>query len=201
MEPQARRILRIHRREARLEHVVEFLGAVEYAYNGMTVFEQWVDAAHREKFALWPSVWPGYVLGPRPRALRSWPPAEECLRSGVLVRDRVFIRSVTDPSPGSLDLLGKTFAVEAIVAHLEDRRKRKNGRATRDGARTPQWHFESAALRLDVVRKRVAVMEELGVSSEMLAPLLNELVERPLERLDRSLDNDVINGAEFLDEA
>jgi hypothetical protein len=57
--------------------------------------------------------------------------------------------------------------------------------------------LENLKLENEVLSERVRIAKELGATDDDLAPLLNELINRPLLTLDRYQDKGVIEHAEI----
>ena len=52
-----------------------------------------------------------------------------------------------------------------------------------------------------MVRERIEIAKNIGVTDQELTPLLNELVYKPLRRLDGPQDRGAIETAELLDDS
>lgn len=105
---------------------------------------------------------------------------------------------VCDLSPRASGIFSASPSVEAISGALNDRQARKE---TQDRA-PPERFIESVDeydRETDAILKRYRALDEMGASEEDLAPLRNQLIERPMRTLGRHQDAGLITDAEVID--
>jgi hypothetical protein len=129
--------------------------------------------------------------------LRNWPPSPEEIASLVPNRDRLVIAEVDLHSPGFWNFLGNLNPLEVIRQYINDRHERRKDKSYRESAEARKLELENLKLENEVLRERIKIAKELGATEQDLAPLLNELVFRPLRALDRHQDRGVIERAEI----
>jgi hypothetical protein len=87
-----------------------------------------------------------------------------------------------------------------IRQYLNDRHERRRDREYREGADAGRLDLENMLLENRVLRERIEMAKSLGASEEDLAPLLDNLVHRPLRDLNAAQDDGVIKFATVIDE-
>ena len=68
---------------------------------------------------------------------------------------------------------------------------------TENSAEQRRLTLENLSLETRVISERVRLAKEIGATDRDLAPLLNELIYKPVVALDRYQDKNVIENAEF----
>lgn len=124
-------------------------------------------------------------------------PSAEAIASGVLPGDRLVMHAVSLRSPGFWEFLGKLNPLEVLRQYLNDRHERRKDREYRESAERERLIPENLERENKVLRDRIEIVKGLGATQQDLAPLLNDLVHRPLLSLDRHQDAGIIAGAEF----
>lgn len=190
----------------RVTDVREYLARLEHAYNSVYAFERAVSAAerlaqrwHRPIVAFDPFGWPALPTRAG-RIFSAWPPSQEAIASVVPARDRLVLKTARFESPGFWEFLGALNPLEVIRQYLKDRHERRRDRAYREAAEARRLELENHLLENRVIRERVELAKSLGASDAELAPLLNELVYRPLRALNTSQDEGIIDSAELTQE-
>jgi hypothetical protein len=192
----------------RLEEVREYLGRLEHAYNSIYAFERIIAGAERiaqrgpwsaPLFARDTFDWPGLPIRTG-RLLSSWPPPPAVVASIVAGRDRLVLKAARFESPGSWEFLGSLNPLEVIRQYLNDRHERRRDRKYRDAAEARRLDLENRILENRVIRERIEIARSLGAGDSDLAPLLNELVHRPLRALNGAQDEGVIESAVVTDQ-
>lgn len=201
------KVLRVYGQSGiRATEIREYLAQLEHAYNSIYTFEALVEAYKRAARHI-PSrfyelgTFYGFplALGGRMRFLVSWPPTPDTVAAVVLPRHRLVVHAVRLESPGFWDFVGKLNPLEVLRLYLNDRHERRKDREYREAAEARKLELENQILESKVLRERIEIARELGATEQDLAPLLNELVYRPLAALDRHQDRGVIEAAEILD--
>jgi predicted NACHT family NTPase len=95
--------------------------------------------------------------------------------------------------------LGTLNPLEVLRKAINDRHERRKDREYRESAERRRLELENQIQETELISKRITMARELGATKRDLAPLLNELVYRPILRLDRSQDRGVITYAELPD--
>lgn len=128
--------------------------------------------------------------------MRGWSPTPEEVASLVPHSERLVLKAAQLSSPGYWDFLGKLNPLEVIRHYLNDRHERRKDRDYRESAEARRLRLENLKLENQVLRERIEIARGLGATERDLAPLLNELVYRPLQALDRHQDRNVLEYAE-----
>lgn len=199
--------LRIHGHgEVEVELVISYLSDLKHAYNSIILFESIIDGLDR---AARDFPFPRYPFGlyldwpvARRRGvghIREWPPRPEEVASFVPASEQLVLSSVRLSSPGSWDFLGALNPLEVLRKAINDRHERRKDEEYRESTEKRRLELENQILETELISKRITVARELGATKRDLAPLLNELVYKPILQLDRSQDRGVITSAEFPD--
>lgn len=197
--------LRIHGHgEVEIELVIAYLVDLRHAYNSIILFESIIDGLER---AARDFPFPRYPFGmyldwpvARRRGIghvREWPPRPEEVASFVPASEQLILSAVRLSSPGSWDFLGALNPLEVLRKAINDRHERRKDKEYRESAEKRRLELENQILGTELISRRIAVARELGATKRDLAPLLNELVYRPILQLDRSQDRGVITYAEI----
>lgn len=203
MPEQAR--LRVHGHGGvEVEFVAAYLADLKHAYESLVVFDSVVDGMRRAArefpsplyFATLQYAWP---LSSRRGIsyMRDWPPTSEGIASLVPRSEQLVLAAVQLRSPGFWDFLGKLNPLEVLRQYLNDRHTRRQDREYRESAEKRRLALENLKLENEVLAERVRIAKEIGATDKDFAPLLNELVYKPLAGLDRHQDRGVIEHAEF----
>ena len=206
--PERQGRIRIHGYgEVEVALIEEYLADVKHAYDSLLVFESVMDGFKRVSrdfpFPLYPAgLMYGWPLGPRRavRYVRDWPPTADEVSSLVPHSEQLVLSAAQLSSPGFWEFLGKLNPLEVMRQYLNDRHERRKDREYRESAEERRLRLEDLKLKNEVIAGRVKIAKELGATDRDLAPLLNELVNKPLLGLDRHQDKDVIENAEIVDE-
>jgi hypothetical protein len=202
MPEQAR--LRVHGQgDVEVELVAAFLGDLKHAYDFILLFETTIDgmgrAARDFPFPRYPFsldlLWP-----PGRRAVRrtrDWPPTAEEVASFVPRAEQLVLSAVSLASPGFWEFLGTLNPLEVLRKYLSDRHERRKDRDYRESAERRRLELENLSLESRVLSERIRMAKEIGATDRDLAPLLNELIYKPLVLLDRYQDKGVIEHAEI----
>jgi hypothetical protein len=197
--------LRIHGEgEVEVELVMAFLTNLKRAYDSILLFEAIVDGLDRGSrdfpFPRYPfGFYPDWPIARRRGLgrLHDWPPRPEEVASFVPASDQLVLSAVRLASPGSWDFLGQLNPFEVLRKYLCDRHERRKDKEYRESAEKRRLALENLSLENKVISDRVKLAKELGATNRDLAPLLNELIFKPLTALDQSQDRNVITYAEL----
>ena len=101
-------------------------------------------------------------------------------------------------SPGFWEFLGRLSPLEVVRQYLADRHERRKDREYREAEEKRRLRLENELLENRVMRERIGIARDLGATKKDLAPLLNELVFKPLQQLDQFQDRGLIETAELV---
>lgn len=93
--------------------------------------------------------------------------------------------------------MGTLNPLDVLRKYLNDRHERRKDHEYRESAERRRLELENLSLESRVISERVRLAKEIGATDRDLAPLLNELIYKPLVALDRYQDKDVIEHAEI----
>jgi hypothetical protein len=199
--------LRIHGDgEVEVELIAAYLTDLKRAYDSIVLFESIIDGLERTARDF-PFPFPRYPFGllagwpvARRRGLRhirDWPLSPDEVASFVPVSEQLTLSAVQLSSPGFWEFLGTLNPLEVIRKYVSDRHERRKDKEYRESAETRRLELENLSLETKVIAERVSLAKELGATNRDLAPLLNELIYRPLTNLDRFQDHGAITYAEI----
>jgi hypothetical protein len=112
----------------------------------------------------------------------------------VFANERLLVFRVELRSPGFLEFLGALNPLEVIRKGLNDRHRRRQDRQYREREEARQLGLENDLREIDVIARRLEVARGHGVPEEALAPLLQQLIERPMNQLGALQDGGVIDA-------
>ncbi|QBR70783.1 hypothetical protein CU048_05250 [Beijerinckiaceae bacterium] len=200
MPQQAR--LRVHGHGGvEVELVTAYLTDLKYAYDSILFFEATIDVmrriTHDFPFPRYPFV-SDFLLSRRIGGrTRYWLPAPDEIVSSVPRKEQLIFSAVSLNSPGVWEFLGTLNALEVLRNYLNDRHERRKDRAYRESAEQRRLALENLSLENRVISERVRLAKDMGATDRDLAPLLNELIYKPLVALDRYQDKGVIEDTEI----
>jgi hypothetical protein len=204
MPPRENAILRVHTNgPIAVAEIRGFLGTFEHAYNSLLYFDYTLDAAERvarqSHFPLSSYIWfAPFPFRRTPAPFVGWPPTAQQVASAILPRDRLVLNAAEMKSPGYWDFLGKLNPLEVTRQYLQDRHERRKDREYREAAEKRRLDLENTLLENKVIKERIEIAKNLGATEEDLAPLLNELVIKPVRELDRYQDRGAIETGEIV---
>jgi hypothetical protein len=184
----------------------EGLEALEFAYNSLYALEATLDTLiELSRYVPPPLRLSLLVGGPFVRAgrsvrgLSSWPPSSEELASAVLPSDRLLFRGAHFESPGFWEVVGALNPFETVRKYLNDRHERRKDADFRNEAERRKFEQEERAREAEiaymedsVIIRRIEEARRLGLSEREIAPLLNELLRRPLRKLAHYQDRGLL---------
>ena len=193
-------VLRLHGNgEVFVEDVYEYLNALEYAYNCAYVLDNIIQQAEeleelREEYKTFPVPLRNLLWG------NWWPPDAEKIAALVPDKDRLKLRGVELNSPGFWDFMGSLNPLEVLRQYLSDRHERERDRAYRNKEEARRLAAENDLLELEVINKKVELLQELGAFTPQDIELLKDrLLKRPLQGLNLSQDQGLIVDAQIVD--
>jgi hypothetical protein len=178
--------------DVEVDHVIEYLNDFRTAYNTILVFEENIERINRawRRYPFPPDfAWASFGGSVRisdAEITALVPKSEQLVLSGVALQ-----------SPGFWDFLGKLNPLEVIRQYLNDRHERRKDREYREGAEERRLNIENVILANQAIAGVISNAKALGATDQDLAPLLNQLVYRPLEMLDHHQDRGTIDNAEI----
>jgi hypothetical protein len=191
--------------QVEIELIAAYLTDLEYAYNSILAFGIVTDSMGRALQQLTLVKPPfglffGWPLSSRQTAkfASNWPPTAKHVASIVPRSQQLVLSSVNLGSPGFWEFLGALNPLEAIRKYLNDGHERRKDRDYRESAERRRLNIENFARESEAILAHCEKLKQFGVTNEDLAPLLNELIYRPLAALDHYQDKDVIENAEVL---
>ncbi|HTS16630.1 MAG TPA: hypothetical protein VMP11_03575, partial [Verrucomicrobiae bacterium] len=197
-------VLRIHAEgHVRLTEIRSFLDSFEHAYNSILLFDRGIrqargDALLWERLLLIDPMRRQIVSSPFIRQRITQPPSPYEISNQLPLESRAILYGVRLESPGFWDFLGKLNPMEVIREYLKDRHERRKDENYREAAEAAKLKLENRILENKVIRERIQIARDLGATDQDLAPLLNELIHRPLRSLNEAQDRGVINTAEIV---
>jgi len=100
-------------------------------------------------------------------------------------------------SPGFWEFLGSVSPLEIMRNYLNDRHERRKDREYLESAEERRLALENLARENDVLTERIRIARDIGATDSGLAPLLSQLIYKPLAALDAYQDKKIIEGAEL----
>ena len=111
--------------------------------------------------------------------------------------EQLVLYAVNLASPGFWEFLGTLNPLEVLRKYLNDRHERRKDHDYRESAERRRLELENLSLESRVLSERIRIAKEIGATDRDLAPLLNELIYKPIVLLDRYQDKNVIEHAEI----
>jgi hypothetical protein len=201
----SRGLLRVHGQGGvEVELVAQCLADFDRAHDALLVFETTIGNLQRYRY-FEPELflfWNGFPIA-RPtsrRGVRSapWIPTSDEISSLVPLKERMILQSVTLASPGFWEFVGSLNPLEVIRKSLNDRHERRKDREYKEGAERKRLELENSLLEGEVLARHITIAKSLGATDRDLAPLLNELVFKPLRALGRHEDQGTIANADVV---
>jgi len=193
--------------EMEVRLVKDYLSDFQHAYNSLLVFEHMLDGIRRRmkdyplSSALLFDYYEEAVWSKRPRRFMQttsdWPPTLDQLHSRVPLSEQLILSGVQIASPGFWEFVGSLNPLETLRKYLCDRHERRKDREYREPAERKRLEMENEILRSKEISERIRLAKELGATDRDLAPLVNDLIARPLGALDQYQNRGLINRAEF----
>lgn len=116
----------------------------------------------------------------------------------VLPQDRLQITSIVVKSPGFWEFLGSCNPLEVMRKYLCDRHERKKDISFRARQEEEKGELELEKLQVEVVRDKIEILKELGVSEEKIRKVIFTHVEEPFSQLDIYQDKGLFQDAEIV---
>ena len=180
-----------------------FLADLSDAYSSLYAFDKIMGRLERSPFEPWIeflSIYPAR----RGRGRRAWytsAPAPEDTSLQVPISERLRLRQVKLASPGFWQFLGALNPLEVMRHYLCDRHQRRQDREYRESAERRRLELENLLLENRVLKERLDMARDMELAESDLAPLVRQLIERPLTKLGEYQDRGLIEGASIVDSA
>lgn len=158
--------------------VLELLGAFNSAYNGLSLFEGILEAYADEAVA-------GNSRHSRNRWLRFMLKlTDQGIRITLSLDDRLILARAELSSPGFWEFMGSLMPLEVLRHYLIDRHERWKDRKYRNREEERQLVLENELQELRVLREKIAICRELGMTDRELSGLRSRLLDEPFRRID-----------------
>lgn len=171
-----------------------FLRDLEYAYNSAYVFDSILEEAEEL-----------YRTGNNPGLpirnllwMAWWPPTTEKVAAMVPEADRLKLIGVIFHSPGHWDFLGVLNPLTVLLQYLEARHNWRQDREFRDPAESRRLELENQRLELDLIERKIVILQKLGANSRDLALLKEQLLAQALRQLNPYQDRGLILDSEIV---
>ncbi|UJB73211.1 hypothetical protein HRE53_32115 (plasmid) [Acaryochloris sp. 'Moss Beach'] len=128
-----------------------------------------------------------------------WPPTSKKVAAMVPEADRLKLIGIELHSPGFWDFLGKLSPLEVLRQYLNDRHERQKDHEFRSPAETRKLDLENQSLELDIIERKIGILEHLGAKDRDLALLKEYLLAKSLRQLDPYQDQGLIFESEIVD--
>lgn len=163
---------------------IELLRAFKAAYEGILILEIVLEgfAPRRQRY----SAPRAPILNNRGLNLSSalWELPDEALARFLGPDDQLMLRRVELSSPGFWEFAGALNPLEVLRMYLNDRHRRRQDHAYRETHEQRRLALENLLLENQVLRERIAMAQEFGLSNQDVTQLLNRLVYEPLRQVD-----------------
>jgi hypothetical protein len=184
--------------EARM--VRDVLAGFEDAYNGFLAVDRILEGLIAQRS--WRTLVPRRLLRTDPfwvpelsdapwNVLRERPEAPLFVYSF----ERLLIARVELASPGFFEFLGSLNPLTFISNELERRHRHRQDREYREREERRRLELENESLQLGILERRIEIARENGATDDVIATLLNQLLERPLRQLSDLDARGVIDGS------
>ena len=108
------------------------------------------------------------------------------------------LSAVRFTSPGFWEFMGGMFPLETIRKYLNDRHERKRDSEWRDDAARRRAELENDILENDVMKGRIDMLKELGITDEEILVIVRQLVAAPLRNLGTLQDRNLLSTASLV---
>jgi hypothetical protein len=198
-EGNAKGTLRIHAsRAGSAAELADFLVDLDSAYVALYSFDLWSAEPIGGRFVR------TLDLGRRYDPIGiDWIRPKLLAPNEVVPDRRLTVASVHIGSPGFWEFLGAANPLEQLRKFLSDRHERRKDREYREGAERERLSLENELLQRqvwdsenEVLRDRIAILRELGLTQEELRQLAWTAVGTPLAELGKHQDSGLIGPAE-----
>ena len=159
--------------------VLDLLNAFNAAYDGLSLFNMVLE---------------GYVNGSvagnsrisRGRWLRFISRLTDYgLKRELNYGQQLILASVELSSPGFWEFMGTLMPLEVLRRYLDDRHRRRQDRAYREGREDRRLQLENMLLENQVIRGRIAAARQLGMTNGDISQLLERFIVEPFRLIDQ----------------
>lgn len=161
-----------------LAEITDFLAALEMAYNSFLFFEALSAESMRWLLMYW--------------EFQSVLLTNKQLRERIQPANRLILKQVRLQSPGFWEFLGSLSPLEVARQYLQDRHERRKDRSFRESHEDIRLYLENCLLLTKVINERIAIGKTIGLSEQQMAPLVDDLLFKPLNTLGRYQDDGLI---------
>jgi hypothetical protein len=191
--PQYGRLKINTERGGEVREVIQFLSALEDAYNNLYALDFISSNA-----------------GDYRRRYRDFSPYSYTPHLGlpldveglILPEDRLNMTSVVIESPGFWEFLGTLNPLLQLREYLKDRHERRKDNDYREGYESERLELENEQQRLkneqlktEIIRERIRLLDEAGFDPEERRRLLIQHAIEPLRQLDKHINQKLISDA------
>lgn len=179
-------------RAGQVQELIDFLMALESAYNGLFNWNLTVDAIYNSRRN-------------RQRYERDYPPfitLEPQLLQHISAEPylRLEINRISIQSPGFWETLGAIMPLNQIREWLKDRHERRKDREWREDLERRKLTHEVELQNLTIINQQIDTLGRMGFSQDEIRNLLHNQVMRPLEQLGKHVESGLISYNEEDDE-
>jgi hypothetical protein len=107
------------------------------------------------------------------------------IRRTLSVDDQLILASVELSSPGFWEFMGSLMPLEVLRQYLNDRHQRRQDRAYRERRENRQLELQNQLLENQVMRERIAIAREAGMTDQDFSQLLGRFVIEPFRQIDQ----------------
>jgi len=95
--------------------------------------------------------------------------------------------------------LGKLNPLEVIRQWVADSHERRKDKEYREAAERERLTLENRLLENRVISERIAIARNLGATEDDLAPVLNQLLFKPLMAISEQQNKELVEGVELME--
>jgi hypothetical protein len=174
---------------------------LDRAYNGVCYFldlSRDIEDFHSRwiPYLPWPHAVAWFPLQARMRGRSSWRrrvpvvvAGVEDLSTFVLPNERLVLKGCQINSPGWMDILGKLNPLRILAQILRDYHEIRKDREYREEAEKERLRLENELLKNQVVRERIEILRQCGVSRSSIRQIFNSVLKEPINALQAHVDN------------
>ena len=179
--------------------ITSFLQDLESSYNKLYLFYTAMDYFDPDNppFRRWSIFWYEFGLPVFPFSVSEMP------SESILPEDRLIIRQIQVASSGFWEFVGSLNPLQQIREYLNDRHKRRQDREYREKSEAEKLTLENELIEKQilekensVLRERIAIMKDLGLSNKEIRRLIWGNAGKPLTALAKHQDTGLIENAE-----
>lgn len=112
--------------------------------------------------------------------------------------EKLFVNKVNIQSPGMWEFLGSLNPLEQFRKYLNDRHERIKDKNYRNRQEEELGDLNIIGKENEVIGQRIKMLKDLGYSEIEIRQIITEMVQKPLQRLNKYQDSEQIENAEFV---